>query len=152
VKQARVLNPSLIRCYSVRPIFLGCCVLAVKMTREHTLSLIFLHSLLEDVFNLLDVELLILIERQLLEVLSSQPAHNPQPCSRAYCTFASLLTHSLPPHNAMQVLEWRLPVGAVYQACADQIFHAAANALLAPPMQAPQVLSAWLPPVGTATG
>ena len=60
------------------------------MTREHTLSLIFLHSLLEDVFNLLDVELLILIERQLLEVLSSQPAHNPQPCSRAYCTFASL--------------------------------------------------------------
>ena len=84
VKQARVLNPSLIRCYSVRPIFLGCCVLAVKMTREHTLSLIFLHSLLEDVFNLLDVELLILIESQLLEVLSSQPAPNPQPRSRAY--------------------------------------------------------------------
>ena len=98
-------------------------------------------------FNLLDVELLILIERQLLEVLSSQPAHNPQPCSRAYCTFASLLTHSLPPHNAMQVLEWRLPVGAVYQACADEIFRTAANVLLAPPMQAPQVLSAWLPPV-----
>ena len=80
VKQARVLNPSLIRCYSVRPIFLGCCVLAVKMTREHTLSLIFLHSLLEDVFNLLDVEQLILIEIQLLEVLISQPApitHSP---------------------------------------------------------------------------
>ena len=90
VEQARVLNPSLIRCHSVRSIFLGCCVLAVKMTREHTLSLIFLHSLLEDVFNSLDVELLTLIERQLLEVLSSQPAHNPQPCSRAYCTFASL--------------------------------------------------------------
>ena len=83
VKQARVRNPSLIRCYSVRPIFLGCCVLAVKMTREHTLSLIFLHSLLEDVFNLLDVELLILIESQLLEVLISQPAPNPQPRSRA---------------------------------------------------------------------
>jgi hypothetical protein len=84
VKQARVLNPSLIRCYSVRPIFLGCCVLAIKMTREHTLSLIFLQSLLEDVFNLLDVERLILIESQLLEVLSSQPAPNPQPRSRAY--------------------------------------------------------------------
>ena len=80
VKQARVRNPSLIRCYSVRPIFLGCCVLAVKMTREHTLSLIFLHSLLEDVFNLLDVEQLILIEIQLLEVLISQHApitHSP---------------------------------------------------------------------------
>ena len=84
VKQARVLNPSLIRCYSVRPIFLGCCVLAIKMTREHTLSLIFLQSLLEDVFNLLYVERLILIESQLLEVLSSQPAPNPQPRSRAY--------------------------------------------------------------------
>ena len=83
MKQARVRNPSLIRCYSVRPIFLGCCVLAVKMTREHTLSLIFLHSLLEDVFNLLDVEQLILIEIQLLEVLISQPAPNPQPRSRA---------------------------------------------------------------------
>ena len=84
MKQARVLNPSLIRCYSVRPIFLGCCVLAVKMTREHTLSLAHLHSLLWDVFNLLDVERLILIESQLLEVLSSQPAPNPQPRSRAY--------------------------------------------------------------------
>ena len=47
----------------------------------------------------------------------------------------------------MQVLEWRLPVGAVYQKYADEIFRVAANALLAPPMQAPQVLSPWLPPV-----
>jgi hypothetical protein len=47
----------------------------------------------------------------------------------------------------MQVLEWRLPTGAVYQNYADEIFCVAANALLAPPTQAPQVLSAWLPPV-----
>ena len=47
----------------------------------------------------------------------------------------------------MQVLEWRLPTGAVYQNYADEIFRVAANALLAPPMQAPQVLSPWLPPV-----
>ena len=146
VKQARVLNPSLIRCHSVRPIFLGCCVLAVKMTREHTLSLALLHSLLEDVFNLLDVELLIKIENQLLEVLSSQPAPNPQPRSRAY---VAPLPHSAcpGPNYAMQVLEWRLPTGAVYQNYADEIFRVAANALLAPPMQAPQVLSPWLPPV-----
>ena len=85
VEQARVLYPSLIRCHSVRSIFLGCCVLAVKMTREHTPSLALLHSLLEDVFNfILNVELLIRIEHQLLEVLSSQPALNPQPRSRAY--------------------------------------------------------------------
>jgi len=112
VEQARVLNPSLIRCHSVRSIFLGCCVLAVKMTREHTPSLALLHSLLEDVFNLLKVELLIRIEHQLLEVL-----------------------------------EWRLPTGAVYQNYADEIFRVAADALLAPPMQAPQVLLPWLPPV-----
>ena len=48
----------------------------------------------------------------------------------------------------MQVLDWRLPMGAgQYQEYADAIFCAAADALLAPPMQAPQVLSPWLSPV-----
>ena len=47
----------------------------------------------------------------------------------------------------MQVLEWRLPTGAVYQKYANEIFRVAANAHLAPPMQPPQVLSPWLPPV-----
>lgn len=47
----------------------------------------------------------------------------------------------------MQVLDWRLPMGAGYQEYADAIFCAATDALLAPPMQAPQILSPWLPPV-----
>lgn len=84
VEQALFLNPSLIRCYSVRPIFLGCCVLAFKMTREQETSLTYLHSLLENVFNLLEVGLLVKIEHQILEVLNSQPAPNPQPRPRAY--------------------------------------------------------------------
>jgi len=74
--------PSLIRCYSVRPIFLGSCVLAVKVSRDadHPRYLSSLHSCVQDVFNLLDVTLLSRIEHQLLEVLSSQPAPiAPQP-------------------------------------------------------------------------
>ena len=69
-----LLNPSLLRCYSVRPIFLGCCVLAVKGSREGDFSISCLLSRVQDVFNLLDVRLLSRIEHQLLEVLSSQPA------------------------------------------------------------------------------
>ena len=64
------LNPSLLRCYSVRPIFLGCCVLSVKVTREGA-PLSNLLGRVQDVFNLLDVTLLSRIEHQLLEVLSS---------------------------------------------------------------------------------
>ena len=76
-------NTSLLRCYSVRPIFLGCCVLTVKVRREEALSLCYLLSRVQDVFNLLDVTLLSRIEQQLLEVLSSQSAPiAPQPRPR----------------------------------------------------------------------
>ena len=77
-----LLYPNLLRCYSVRPIFLGCCVLAVKVSREGA-PLSNLLGRVQDVFNLLDVRLLSRIEHQLLEVLSSQPAPiAPQPRTR----------------------------------------------------------------------
>ena len=77
------LNPNLLRCYSVRPIFLGCCVLTVKVSREGAAPSSNLLSRVQDVFNLLDVKLLSGIEHQLLEVLSSQPAPiAPQPRPR----------------------------------------------------------------------
>ena len=83
VEQILSRNASLLRCYSVRPIFLGCCVLAVKVSREGDTSLSCLLSRVQDVFNLLDVTLLSRIEQQLLEVLSSQPAPiAPQPRPR----------------------------------------------------------------------
>ena len=124
------LNPSLLRCYSVRPIFLGCCVLAVKVSREGAPSLSYLLSRVQDVFYLLDVRLLSRIEHQLLEVLSSQPAPiAPQPRPRIS------LPHSLCA-NAVQVLGWRMPMDAgQHQVYADALFGAAADALLAPPMQ-----------------
>ena len=125
-----LLNPSLLRCYSVRPIFLGCCVLTVKVSREGDTSLCCLLSRVQDVFNLLDVRLLSRIEQQLLEVLSSQPA----PVAH------SLDLASLCPTpgcaNAVQVLGWRMPMDAgQHQVYADALFGAAADALLAPPMQ-----------------
>merc|ERR1712159_523140 len=67
VERMVLLNPSLLRCYSVRPIFLGCCVLAVKVSREGAPTNLL--GRVQDVFNLLDVTLLSRIEHQLLEVL-----------------------------------------------------------------------------------
>ena len=125
-----LLNPSLLRCYSVRPIFLGCCVLSVKVSREGDTSLCCLLSRVQDVFNLLDATLLSRIEHQLLEVLSSQPALiAPQPRPRIS------LPHSPACGNAVQVLDWRMPMDAgQHQVYADALFGAAADALLAPPM------------------
>ena len=125
------LYPNLLRCYSVRPIFLGCCVLAFKVSREGPPSLSCLLSRVQDVFFLLDVRLLSRIEHQLLEVLSSQPAPiAPQPRPRIS------LPHSHVCANAVQVLDWRMPMDAgQHQVYADALFGAAADALLAPPMQ-----------------
>ena len=125
-------NTSLLRCYSVRPIFLGCCVLSVKVSREGDTSLCCLLSRVQDVFNLLDVTLLSRIEHQLLKVLSSQPAPiAPQPRPRI-----SLPHSACAPTNAVQVLDWRMPMDAgQHQVYADALFGAAADALLAPPVQ-----------------
>ena len=95
-------------------------------------------------FNLLEVRLLVRIEHQLLEVQSSQPAPNPAGRSLALTPLPQ------PPcPNAAQVLGWRIPMGAGYQQQADAIFGAAADALIAPPMPAPQVLWPWEPLVDT---
>ena len=136
-------NASLLRCYSVRPIFLGCCVLTVKVRREEALSLCYLLSRVQDVFNLLDVTLLSRIEQQLLEVLSSQPAPiAPQPRPRislphSQCGGSALPHSSLPLcANAVQVMDWRMPTDAgQYEVYAEALFGAAADALLAPPVQ-----------------
>ena len=123
-----LLYPNLLRCYSVRPIFLGCCVLTVKVRREGELSLSYLLSRVQDVFNLLDVTLPSRIEQQLLEVLSSQSAPiAPQPRPRISLPLCA---------NAVQVMDWRMPMDAgQYEVYADAIFGAAADVLLAPPMQ-----------------
>ena len=111
------------------------------MTREQHLPLSYLHSLVKDVFNLLEVRLLVRIEHQLLEVQSSQPAPS------LTASPSHLASASLP--NAAQVLGWRIPMGARYQKHADAIFGVAADALIAPPIPAPQVLWPWETPVDT---
>ena len=93
-EQTVLRNPRLIRGYSVRPIFLGSCVLAVKVSREADLRLSHFHCRVQDVFNLLDVRLLSRIEHQLLEVLSSQPAPMaPQPARPRISLPHSLCVH-----------------------------------------------------------
>ena len=146
VEQMLWLNPSLLRCYSVRPIFLGCCVLVLKMSREGAAPSSNLLSRVQDVFNLLDVTLLSRIEQQLLEVLSSQSAPiAPQPRPRISLPHSQCVSHcggSALPHsslplcaNVVQVMDWRMPTDAgQYEVYADALFGAAADALLAPPM------------------
>ena len=96
-----LIYPNLLRCYSVRPIFLGCCVLAIKVSREGDSSLSYLLSHVQDVFNLLHVRLLSRIEHQLLEVLSSQPAPTaPQPRPRISLPHTPPVRHK-PPCNAV---------------------------------------------------
>ena len=49
--------------------------------------------------------------------------------------------------NAVQVLDWRIPMEAgEYEAYAGELFGVAADALSAPPMQVPQILEPWEPP------
>ena len=128
VEQIVLRNASLLRCSSARPIFLGCCVLSVKVSREGDTSLCCLLSRVQDVFNLLDVRLLSRIEHQLLEVLSSQPALQPD------LDAPQLLLPLCA--NAVQLLKWRMPMDAEqHEAYADALFGAAADALIAPAMQ-----------------
>ena len=54
--------------------------------------------------------------------------------------------------NAVQVLDWRIPMEAgEYEAYADELFGVAADALFAPPMQVPQILLSWEPPPVSAS-
>ena len=131
-----LLNPSLLRCYSVRPIFLGCCVLAVKVSREGEFSLSCQLSCVQDVFNLLDVRLLSRIEHQLLEVLSSQPAPiAPQPRTRISLSHTANAEEAPCPTalsgsfiapvcaNAVQEMDWRMPRDAgQYEIYAEALF------------------------------
>ena len=52
----------------MRPIFLASCVLACKLTRDNDLRLSDLQCRLVDVFDLLELGLLVKLEHQLLEV------------------------------------------------------------------------------------
>ena len=67
----------------MRPIFLASCVVACKVTHDGDLRLRSLQSKLMDVFNLLELGLLVKLEHQLLEVLhaSQQPPVWPVPRS-----------------------------------------------------------------------
>ena len=121
------------------------------MTREHDISLTYLQSLLEDVFNLLEVGLLIRIEHQILEVLSLQLAYS-LPLTHSPATLrAYVAPFPLPQCDAGARLA-AAHGGRVSRVCRDAIFCAAADALLAPPMQAPRVLSPWLSPVDSKYG
>ena len=54
----------MLRCSSIRPIFLGSCIVTCKLTRDSSVQLPDLHCRLTDVFNLLEVRHLVLLEHQ----------------------------------------------------------------------------------------
>ena len=63
----------------MRPIFLASCVLACKLTRDNDLRLSDLQCRLVDVFDLLELGLLVKLEHQLLEVRLSSRSYFPGP-------------------------------------------------------------------------
>lgn len=69
LERALLTEPTIMRCYSIRPMFLGATVLACKLTRDNRISLEGLRVRLDDVFNTLELSLLKNIELQMLEVL-----------------------------------------------------------------------------------
>ena len=84
----------MVRCCSIRPLFLGACILACKVARDGEPKLSEVHERLADVLNALQYRQLVLIEHQMLEVL-----------------------------------RWRISIDRNYQVFADEIFHAASQAL-----------------------
>jgi len=67
----RVLNRhrTLMRTYSVRPMLLGACVIACKVTRDHAFKVCQCFNKVSDVLDELKLEALVRIEHQMLELL-----------------------------------------------------------------------------------
>ena len=161
----------------MRPIFLASCVIACKLTRDDEVRLSYLQCRLVDVFDLLELGLLVKLEHQLLEVRPASRAsralskHTQQNCPLILQSVSELdrgrnnpgpqlyssLSPPLSPTRRLfgQVLHWRFPMGSVIQACAESVFRAAGDKharralgdALARPMLAPQVLAPWTPPM-----
>ena len=161
----------MLRCSSIRPIFWGSCIVTCKLTRDSSVQLPDLHCRLTDVFNLLEVRHLVLLEHQLLEVrhasvrpsTSQAPVYTdlpplPQPVPELDRgrNHPPALAPALTNPSPGQVLHWRFPTGSVLQAYADAIFRTAGDELarrapgdalahptLVHPIPAPQVLAPW---------
>ena len=87
VERALVENPSLMRTYSVRPMFLGGCVLATKLTRDYDFRIREIYERIDDVLNTMDIRLLVRAplrrSPRTSPPLASAHVHCPSPCVRA---------------------------------------------------------------------
>lgn len=117
--------PGILRCYSIRPMFLGSCIVTCKVTRDSNVQLSDLHCRLTDVFNLLEVRHLVLLEHQLLEVL-----HWRFPTGSVLQAYADAIFRTAGDELARRALG-----------------HALAHPTLVHPIPAPQVLVPWMLPV-----
>ena len=59
VERALHVNPSLMRIYSVRPMFLGGCVLATKLTHDNDFRMRNIYEQIDDVLNTMNIRLLV---------------------------------------------------------------------------------------------
>ena len=78
VERALVENPSLMRTYSVRPMFLGGCVLATKLTRDYDFRIREIYERIDDVLNTMHIRLLV----RAPAAPASTPRSAPVGCSR----------------------------------------------------------------------
>ena len=104
VERALVANPSLMRIYSVRPMFLGGCVLATKLTRDYDFRMHKIYERIDDVLNTMDIRLLVRVPLR-RSPRTSPPlasAHVPSALLRA-CAQVNI------EHQMLECLHWRFP-------------------------------------------
>ena len=120
VERALMENPTLMRSYSVRPMFVGGCVLAMKLARDDELKLRELHERLDDVLNVLSIYAL--VRAYAPWPLPTAPAHapaSPQATtetlprppsshggSRGWCVPSAQVNIE---HQMLECMHWRFP-------------------------------------------
>ena len=104
LERALMMNTTIMRCYTVRPMLLAACLVATKVTRDDVVTLMDCHKRLSPVLtNVTPIHL-----RRLESTVRA-----------AALALASLVmpsTEMLSP-QMLKLLDWRIPTGGVHEIC-----------------------------------
>ena len=102
VERALRVNPSLMRIYSVRPMFLGGCVLATKLTRDYDFRMRNIYERIDDVLNTMDIRLLVRAPLR-RSPRTSPPLPSARSCIRPFSVRARRSTSNATTRNTLTV-------------------------------------------------
>ena len=121
-EQAIRRNPAIVRTYTMRPVLLGCCTVALKVLNDKIVTLTMIRDAVEPLFPALTDPHLKWIEFKV-----RTPQHTRRGHGTPYvpgCATTSLAAYP-PPAHAPQLLEtmnWTIPMGPICQTYADELF------------------------------